>query len=1149
MPDSSVGTLDLLVREMGLALAPLASRLHEPHHALMLLAEMGLRLPEGSVTPAMLTALQSIHEGAHAVPDLVQTLTAAIAADDVTAIVRDGVALAGHLTRLIDGFGTLADAFQALGSAPGIPPAELNSFVAALPRRLFETIVVAHMEAQHGVPFSLMEFLGLLEKVRQNPGSNDPARPEFVAKALRLDRLGPLLTSPDKLLEDLYGWGQAGFDGARLLARVGSLLQAMRIPVTLRQLPGPSPRPAIEVCIATLAPTVGVVPPGIDIAFAMDIGSGTSVDLPIADGWQAHLASEGALGASVGMRIQPPATVTVIPPAGSVDGRLVLGLARVPMPPATRIALFGITGGTGLSVERIELQLISGFRWDSTSATAIGDFGFGGQVRGGKLKLGMDGADGFIGKVMSGVHVEADFNLDLNWTAGQGITFSGSSALQIQLPTHISLGPVDLDALTVSIGIDGSRFPIELTTNIKAGFGPLTGLIEQMGAAADMSFPSNGRGEVGPMNLAFRFKPPKGVGLSLDAGIVRGGGFLDFDPDKGEYAGALQLSILEVVSVSAVGLISTRMPDGSSGFSLLIIITADFGPGIQLGFGFTLLAVGGLLGLNRGVLMQPLLEGVKSNAVASVMFPRDVIANAPRIISDLKAFFPPLANTFLIGPMAKLGWGEPTLVSLSLGVIVEIPPGNVAILGILRAALPAEDAAILVLQVNFIGVFEPNKQRLYFFASLFDSHLLFITIDGQMGVLFAYGADANFVLSIGGFHPQFKPPPLPFPTPARIQIDIINESFARIHCDGYFAVTTNTVQFGTHSSYYFGFSALSVEGHSGFDALIQFSPFHFVAEISTAFSVKVFGLGVYGVDIDLSLEGPTPWHAHGTASISFLFFSIGIGIDFTWGDARDTSLPPVAVMPLLGTELGKRSNWRALPPTQSNLLVSLRKFDTGKTADTDLVLHPVGTLQISQRAVPLDITLDKIGSQKPSDATRFSLSAGAGPLRKTRDLQEQFASGQFKDYADADRLSAAAYSPSDGGIELSAPGTVYASGTAMTRIVRYDLTIIDKKLLRLVLRFFIFAHGLFQHLLLGSSVARSSLSAYQKSLSRPDLGKVVLANETFAVAFAANNQVYHADAAHFTSVAAANDFVARTVTTAPSLSGSLHVLPSFELAA
>ena len=35
-----------------------------------------------------------------------------------------------------------------------------------------------------------------------------------------------------------------------------------------------------------------------------------------------------------------------------------------------------------------------------------------------------------------------------------------------------------------------------------------------------------------------------------------------------------------------------------------------------------------------------------------------------------------------------------------------------------------------------------------------------------MAVLAAFGDDANFVLSVGGFHPSFDPPPLPVPGPA-----------------------------------------------------------------------------------------------------------------------------------------------------------------------------------------------------------------------------------------------------------------------------------------------------------------------------------------------------------------------------------------------
>ena len=55
-----------------------------------------------------------------------------------------------------------------------------------------------------------------------------------------------------------------------------------------------------------------------------------------------------------------------------------------------------------------------------------------------------------------------------------------------------------------------------------------------------------------------------------------------------------------------------------------------------------------------------------------------------------------------------------------------------------------------------------------------------------------YSDNPNFVLSIGGFHPRFTPPPLPFPSPNRLALSIIDESFARIRIDTYFAITTNS---------------------------------------------------------------------------------------------------------------------------------------------------------------------------------------------------------------------------------------------------------------------------------------------------------------------------------------------------------------------
>ncbi len=90
---------------------------------------------------------------------------------------------------------------------------------------------------------------------------------------------------------------------------------------------------------------------------------------------------------------------------------------------------------------------------------------------------------------------------------------------------------------------------------------------------------------------------------SISGGGITGGGFLYLDPDKGEYAGGLELQFQEFIHIKAVGILNTKMPDGSDGFSLLVIITAEFTP-IQLGFGFTLIGVGGLLGVNRTVAVR-----------------------------------------------------------------------------------------------------------------------------------------------------------------------------------------------------------------------------------------------------------------------------------------------------------------------------------------------------------------------------------------------------------------------------------------------------------------------------------------------------------------------------------------------------------------
>jgi hypothetical protein len=1137
------GTLELLVKELAKALQPLETQLAAGNFAAFI-AQLGLRLPDSITSDAQLgAAIASAATAAGALGPVIDQLESAIEADDAAGIISAGAALIGKLGDVLNGGLAVGNRLNAaIAGAAGLTAAqqaELAAFAAQLPRKLIDFTLVEYLRQVAPTVLPTLSLLGVVDDMTSAGDQSDPLAPPGLVRAIHLDRLIHAFLDPATYLTEAFGLGAAAFDGTKLFGYLQGYLNDMGLPVDIIIAPG---QPVIlEAYLLRLSVDPSSSPPKLTFRLRFQATQDFGRSYPLGTLWNLQLTAKARFDSGLEGTVAVPFEIGFSPPTGTVSVDVEIGLAA--QRTGGTVVLFAEAGATKLEAQQIGFSL--GITASAGTGGVSAEPSVSGEFTGGHLKIDLSGGDGFISTITGGANIDANLDFKLHWSPSTGFQVEGSSAIQISFPTHISIGPIDVQQLYLQLGLakDGS-LPAELSAGFSASLGPLQAIVDRIGLVATTSFPSQG-GNLGPAHLSLDFKPPTGVGLAVDAGIVTGGGYLYVDSARGQYAGAMQLQFADFLTLTAIGLIDTKLPDGSSGFSLLIIITADFGAGIQLGFGFTLDAVGGLLGVNRVMLFQPLMDGVRSGAIDSIMFPQDVVANAPKIISDLRAIFPPQQGTFLIGPMAKLGWGEPTLVSLSLGVIVEIPPGDIAILGVLELALPAEDLAILVLQVNFAGALEFDKQRMYFFASLFDSHILFITIEGEMGLLFAWGDNANFVVSVGGFHPLFNPPPLPFPTPKRISVDIINESYAQIHADGYFAVTTNTAQFGAHAQYFFGFSALSVSGQSGFDALIQFSPFHFTITVSTSFSVNVFGVGAFSVDIDLTVDGPEPWHAHGTASLSFFFFSISIGIDFTWGDSGTTSLPPVAVMPILSAEFGKQSNWRAQLPAGSNLLVSLRKLDP---SESQFVLHPAGTLRVSQRAIPLDLTLDTVGGQQPDDANRFGLTVSSPDLVKTATLQDQFAPAQFVNADDATKLSEQAYVQQDSGIEMSASGDQYASGTAIVRIVRYDVTIIDTKLRRASTRFTPYPGSLFAAGLRGNAAARSPLSAARQAQTHPYAGSVQVSAETFAVANQSDNTVHSPEAAAFTSAASARDYLNRVVAANPAMAGTLHVLPQFEVA-
>lgn len=1143
---SNRDTLSILAEELASVFSPLLDAVSSPESFTSFALELGWDLTQ--------------------IPQPIKNLAAPL--QSIASIVQAGQVDAASAAGLITAISSLVTAIEGIKNQPASAfPAtvDANQFKSKFPGQLVDFLVSDYLLRFHPGWGELCRTLGV---IRTQEVAASGLRPAYVKQWIAWSDLAKVLDDPFGVLKNAYGWGQTSFKAEDLVSNVAELAAGWGMEYGLKRLGSgletflTAGATALEqvhdwaLDVPILEDTITSA--GVNVGVALYMLPNTAADkpgfavLPYGSGEFAEeieltdtmiLKIEGGmdLAGGVAILVRPgklQVLVDILQAGGKPPSSGALAVAiQKKGSSGSRILVVGSEGGS-----RFDIGLISVKAGTRLGSTGKNDLFAEAELKDAKIVIdpGSGEADSFLSSLLPKSGLTIDFSLLMGFGASQGFYFGGSGGLEVKLPAHLQVGPIEISAASLAIKPSGGIIPLDLGATIKGNLGPLKAVVEDIGLRAKFSFPGGSKGNLGPANLSLAFLPPKGVGLSLDAGVVKGGGYLYLDHNKGEYAGALQLVFAEFIDLKAIGLINTKMPDGSSGFSLLIIITAEFGAGIQLGYGFVLLGVGGLVGLNRTVRLKPLMEGVRTGSVNNIMFPKDVVANAPRIISDLRTIFPPKKSQFLIGPMAKLGYGTPALITLSLGIIIEIP-GNLAILGVLKVALPAEQAPLILLQVNFAGAIEFSKKRLYFFASLFESRVVSMTIDGEMGLLMAWGADADFVVSVGGFHPQFNPPPLPFPSPKRIALTILNRSNARIQVKGYFAVTSNTAQFGARAELYFGFSACNISGHIGFDALIQFSPFYFIVQISGSVSLKVFGIGLFSIRLRMSLEGPAPWRAKGSGSISFLFFSISVDFDITWGKSRDTSLPPIEVMPLLTTELGKLANWTAQLPASNKLLISLKK----PTSSTELVLHPVGTLRISQKAIPLDLTIAKVGNRKVKDVKKLSVSA-AGGLSKKRDTTESFAMAQYQEMEDTKKLSRAAYEQQHSGLEVSVQGQQLTSSRMVKRIVRYETVIIDSNYKRFVLRFFVFWKGLFAHFLKGATVAQSTLSFNHKTQMQPFPEKIEVLPEQYTVALQSTNRAFSPESAGFASQAQAREYMLQQIQSDANLTEQLHVIPIAE---
>ena len=960
-----------------------------------------------------------------------------------------------------------ADVFAAINGlkdatgAPGVPAelAALNEDVAAY-------LVDTYGDGAHPVPYGAMRLLGLAQRGEDltpaapivDPQSGATLRSAYARPRVSFEVLGDVIRDPRQAVKTLFGTDaamttQAGADALAdvVMPKVAYLLRALG---------------SDAIYVADVRPVDPSLPADQAELFRHVLLVDAAAD-----------TDDGELELSVGFvllgRDQPQPGLLVVPSGlvdidwatrswmfsaavGGVGEALILGPGGVQLDngsaPELDCQVAGAwaapAGGPLVIGDRAGVRVeLGSIAVDAGVTLASGKAMFAASVvvsNGGLVVSGASG-DGFLSSILPAQPVRVPFAGGLEWSSDQGLRIKGAmpadATLRLSVPTGLALGPVALPQVTVILGAGDSGPFAAATAEITAQLGPIAAAVDGFGLEVRAAAPGSG-GNIGPLDLALALRPPTSIALQVTSDVVTGGGFLSVDPDKGQYAGGVQLKF-QSLSLAAVGLLATKLPNGVHGYSLVVLVSVRFPP-VELGFGISLTGVGGLVAVNRTVALDALRGGLQTGALDSVLFPAGIDKDPIKVVGDLDRYFPPAGNQYVVGPAAELQWGDGGLVTARIGLLIEFPsPTRIVLLGQLRLGLPTPATPIVDIQLDLLGSLDLTAKQLALDAVLRNSRVASFALTGQAALRAGWGTDPIFLLAVGGFSPAFQPP-ASFPVLERVALSLSQSANPRLRLQAYFALTSNTVQVGARLDLYASvdlsvLGTFAMSAMISFDALFQFKPFAFEIDIAVSVALLWNNSPFLAISLEVKLTGPQPWHAIGQATFT-CFGRHTIPFELRIGDDQPPQWDPfVSLVPLITADLAKPENQAVEPPSGQPLVT----LGGAAAAAQGRLLHPLGSLTVRERIAPLGLTLAKLGTSRLNDGPRYDITASSlGTLAGATSVIDAFAPAQYLDLSDDQKLAAPSFQTFEAGVRFGGGALDAPADLATTSDVTVETHII-----------------------------------------------------------------------------------------------------------
>lgn len=258
------------------------------------------------------------------------------------------------------------------------------------------------------------------------------------------------------------------------------------------------------------------------------------------------------------------------------------------------------------------------------------------------------------------------------------------------------------------------------------------------------------------------------------------------------------------------------------------------------------------------------------------------------------------------------------IVTSRMLLVVEF--GNefqIALLGLATLQLPQAETGLpsyVYVQVQLMAVLRPQEGFFGLTAILSNNSFLIAPacrLTGGLAFYLWFGPNEHageFVVTLGGYHPAFKPPSY-YPQVPRLGFNWAVSDTVTVKGDAYFALTPSCVMAGGGLEVLFHSGDLRAWFTAHADLLVSWRPFFFLAHIDVDIGVsyrlnllfchKTISISV-GATVDL-WGPPTGGRAH--VHLSILSFTVGFGADETgqnntalgWGDFKSLLPAPADV--------------------------------------------------------------------------------------------------------------------------------------------------------------------------------------------------------------------------------------------------------------